>query len=76
MNYFDLQTQLCTEEKLDCVSNLKVDNSDCLQQCSGVLVTSYDQQDIEDISKKNLIKYISGKSPFLKDMRKEFQGLS
>ena len=45
------QSPLCTAEDLDCVSSIKVDNKDnseCLHQCSGILVTSYDQKKIDD----------------------------
>ena len=31
-----------------CVSNIKVENSSCLKQCSGVIVTSYEQNNIVD----------------------------
>ena len=39
---------MCLGEKLECVSNLKVDFSDCLQQCSGVLITSYEAKELHD----------------------------
>ena len=71
--FYDPQTALCTEEHLDCVSNIKVDNSDCLQQCSGIVVTSYDQQDIEDKFIK-LVEYMSRGSYDFRNIGKEFQG--
>ena len=40
------QTPLCTASNLECLSNVKVDNQNCLQKCSGLMVTSYDQQEI------------------------------
>ena len=67
------QTPLCTEEHLDCVSSIKVENSNCLQQCSGIIVTSYDQQDIEDKFIK-LVEYMSKGSYDFRNIGKEFQG--
>ena len=46
--HFILQTPLCTEHHLDCISSIKIDKSDCFQQCSGMLVTSYEQMEIEN----------------------------
>lgn len=67
---------------VDCVSSIKIDNSECLQQCSGILVTSFEEQEIED-RPLNLVntlvdklsKYMSEKLPYdFGQMSKEFQG--
>ena len=71
-----------TEEHLYCVSGIKIDNSDCLQQCSGIIVTSYDQEDEQedksDIRFKKLVEYMSGSGDYFlqyfKNMAKVFQG--
>ena len=79
-NCYDLQTSLCTEEHIDCVSGIKIDNSDCLQQCSGIFVTGYDQQDEQedksDIRFKKLVEFMDKTSYTFRDsdMAKVFQG--
>lgn len=70
---------MCTTKKhLDCISSIKVDNSECLQQCSGTLITSYNQEEYEDVSLKKamdeLVKYMSEKDSFYHNMANEFQG--
>ena len=63
---------------MDCVSRIKVDSSDCLQQCSGLLVTSYDQQEIEydlDFRFSKLAEYFSRKDfGQHRNMANEFKG--
>ena len=62
---------------MDCVRNLKMNNTDCLQQCSGMLITSYDM-DIENTIYSKLSKlteYLSQKINLVKDIGKEFKGL-
>ena len=71
---------LCLAEKLECVSNIMIDKSDCLQQCSGLLVTSYDQQDIEN-GVLNLVDYLNSKvyyqsKEYRKDVSAKVKGLS
>ena len=71
---------LCIAEKLECVSNIMIDKSDCLQQCSGLLVTSYDQQDIEN-GVLNLVDYLNSKvyyksQEYRKDISAKVKGLS
>ena len=77
-----MQTPLCTAKNLECVSRIKVKKLACFQQCSGILITSYDQEDVEDrpINVVNslvdkLAAYLSGKlSYYLKNMPTEFKG--
>ena len=72
-----LQNPLCTSENLDCISNIKVDNSDCVPKCSGILVTSYEQRDAEEKLtnvEKRMIEYMSNKVLYLEKMANEFQG--
>jgi len=74
---YDPQSPLCTVEHFDCVSRIKVANSDCLQHCSGILVTSYDQEDVENkIESKftKLVEYISKDSPYLRSIKDKIQG--
>ena len=71
----------CTEH-LDCVTSIKIEKSECFHQCSGVLVTSFDQQDEQedrsDIRFKKLVEYMSRSGDYFldyfKDMAKVFQG--
>ena len=71
----NFQTPWCsTKENLDCVSSIKVNTSDCLQQCSGILVTSYEQQEIEDTVSK-LAKYMIAKSWDFKNLANDIEGL-
>ena len=74
--FFYLQTQLCTRKDLDCLSSINVESLDCLPQCSGILVTSYTNQNIEDRFKK-LVEYLRGKSNDYidtEDISEKFQG--
>ena len=71
--FYDPQTPLCTEEHFDCVSSTKVDDSDCLQQCSGLIVTSYDQQDIEDKFRKKLVESFGKGTHSFRNIAKELR---
>ena len=42
------QEPLCTASNIECISSIEVDNVNCLPQCSGLMVTSYDQQELLD----------------------------
>ena len=56
------KSPLCTASNLQCISSIKVDTSNCLQQCSGLMVTSYDQQEIinrQDIKILKIAKELS-----------------
>ena len=35
---------LCSPDKIECVRNLETKNDDCLPQCSGLWVISYNQE--------------------------------
>ena len=39
---------MCTPDKFECIENIEVDISQCLEKCSGKLITSYDQREIEN----------------------------
>ena len=70
------QSPLCTAEDLDCVSRIKddkEDNSECLQQCSGMLVTSYADNQFSNVVQE-MIEYMSRKNSDFENMAKEFQG--
>ena len=47
------------------MKNTQVDNSDCLQQCSGLHVSSYERQNIYDSNEKSA-----------KDIKREIKKLS
>ena len=69
------QSPLCTAEDLDCVSRIKddkEDNSECLQQCSGMLVTSYADNQLTNVVQE-MIQYLTRKKDF-ENMAKEVQG--
>ena len=61
---------------MNCISSIKAidTGTDCLQQCSGVLVTSYDKEEIED-RPLNLINKLIEKLNMDKDVVAEFKGL-
>ena len=61
---------LCIGEKLECVSNITIEKSDCLQQCSGLKVISYEQQDIEN-GILNLVDFLTSKISNLNEQDKE-----
>ena len=68
---------MCTVKNLDCVSNIKVDNTECLHQCSGTIVVSYDKLDIDDSLDerfRELVKYMGRKDGLYYDMAYRFQG--
>ena len=76
-----LKHPLCTAKKLDCVSSIRMDNSECFQQCSGILITSFDQIEIMDrlsneLAKlERLVNYLRESIPYyLENIKNEFQG--
>ena len=79
-NIWIFKAPLCTTKDIECVRSTKLDDSECLQQCSGLFVTSYDQLEIEersDVRFRKLIEYLSGKSYIslsFDDMAEFFQG--
>ena len=47
-----MQEPVCASKKqLDCVESLKIDTSNCLKPCSGLLVTSFSKSDVHVHSK-------------------------
>ena len=68
---------------MECVRNVTIDNTSCLQHCSGLLVTSYTQKDIENHELKkelnNLVSklstYFNEKTGIYKDMENSLKGL-
>ena len=71
-----IQIPLCTEH-LNCASNIKIDKSECLNKCSGIIVTSYEQVKMEDRPSNidnAIIEYLSRKVPYLRKMPKDFEG--
>ena len=44
MGFF--QIPICTPDKRHCVENIGIEDTGCLQRCSGLLVTSYTEEDI------------------------------
>ena len=44
---------LCTPDKIECVRNLETKYDDCLPQCSGLWVISYDQEKSLKLSNTN-----------------------
>ena len=76
------QISQCTAESYDCVASIKVKDSECFQQCSGILFTSYDKKSVEDRLDAGIMKLVeyflrinkeSGIGIFT-NMDKEFQG--
>ena len=64
-----LQFPLCTTaEHLDCVSSIKVNTSECIQQCSGIQVTSKTENRLSSI--------VSGIVEFLKEDRTGFEKIA
>jgi len=72
------KSPLCTAEDLDCVSSIdNKDNSECLQQCSGILVTSYSQEKINDRlsnTVNGMIEYMSKKYYDFSLLAEQFKG--
>ena len=77
-----IQNPICSEKELDCIKSTEdqLGNSDCLQQCSGLLVTNYDKEDKENLFLHSflpkLIDYMSHKAArFFRNMGNEFAGM-
>ena len=69
----NFQTPWCsTKENLDCVSSIKVNTSDCLQQCSGILVTSLNEDRLSNMMSK-MVEMLSINSKSF-DFAKELEG--
>ena len=66
---------MCTEESYDCVSSINIDNFVCLPQCSGLIVTSYDQHEIED-RLSNVVNKMLQHIYDLKKHKNEYQGFN
>ena len=81
INICIIQHSICTASKFDCASKLMIDNSECLQKCSGMLITSYEtdlEKEIVDrtnVAFKRLSDYMSRNSFELQYMAQDFQGL-
>ena len=61
----------CTPEKYECLMSIDFEYEECINQCSGVLVTSYDQNKFLKLS-----EYMSKESGDFKDIANEFKGLN
>ena len=75
--FFNIQVPLCAPEKLKCIRNVTVDNSNCLQTCSGMLITSYTVEEIEKQLPKlvsMLTNYFGKKNPSFDDIENTFKG--
>ena len=59
---------MCVKEDLDCVSSIKVDTPECLQQCSGIMVTSKTENRLSSV--------VSGIVEFLKEDRTGFEKIA
>ena len=68
-----IQAELCTAKDIQCISNIREDNSECLQKCSGLQVTSSNEQELED-TVTNLIKYLIEKQYSYRDMSEKVKG--
>ena len=66
----------CTAEHLNCVSSIKFDHSDCLQQCSGILVTSFYQDRLSNVESEmsRMVEYMSRQIHVFRNLAKEFKG--
>ena len=64
---------ICTSGEMSCFSNVTIDGSNCYPKCSGLIVTSYTQHDMEDKFRSKLLSYL-----FKKDLtvyENELKGL-
>ena len=44
-----MQKSLCSsKEELACLRETKVDTSDCVKPCSGLIITSYSKSEVDD----------------------------
>ena len=76
---YRIKVPTCTREQLKCVGEIPMDSSNCLQKCSGMLVTSYTQHDIENQELPKLVSmfaaYFGQKMNTFEDMEEAFQGM-
>ena len=65
-------------ENKECLRNITIEDTDCFQQCSGLLVTSFRGEEIENHELPNLISmlasYFGEKMNTFKDMEESFKG--
>ena len=60
---------------MKCVREFTIDSSKCLPQCSGLLITSFEEQEIEPQLLK-LIEYMSMKAKaYFEDISRDLKGL-
>ena len=64
---------MCVKEDLDCVSSIKVDTSECLQQCSGIMVTSKTENRLSSVV-SGIVEYFRKNNRGFEEIAKEFPG--
>ena len=70
-----IQTPLCTPEKISCVQNITIEETQCLHECSGLIVNSYikneEPTDMDEILAPVLEDYAKykGLTPFPPEIR-------
>ena len=72
--FYSHQIPVCTSEKMACISNVTINGPKCYKKCSGLIVTSYTEHEMEDKFQTDLLKYL-----FEKDLslyNQELKGLS
>ena len=58
---------LCTFKEMECIKNIDIDEYKCLQECSGLLVTSYDQNEIENSVLSLILSRITELTDYMKE---------
>ena len=63
---------LCTFKEMECIKNIDIDEYKCLQEFSGLLVTSYDQNEIEDSVLSLILSRITELTDYMKEIEYKF----
>ena len=69
----NFQIPLCTADQLNCVSSIKVDTSECLQQCSGIMITSKTENRLLSVVSE-MVQFLRKNNRKFKKIAKKFPG--
>ena len=75
LHHFHLQYPLCLADQLNCVSSIKVDTSERLQQCSGIMITSKTENRLLSVVNE-MVQFFRKISREFKEIAKQFPGSS
>ena len=76
-----INESLCHPDKLQCLENINLENSECLQKCEGLLIAGYDKAKFDENEKKAVLFKVIGdykeyKTDVILSFSSDFEGLN